>query len=97
VRVPDHPAARALLGALGEPLLSATAYLPGEPEPPTDAADIRASLEHELDLVIDAGSCGTEPTTVIDLTSDQPVVVRKGRGSLDALPGEFSVQTPQQA
>ncbi len=85
VRVPAHAVAHALLAELNEPMLSATLSLPGEPTPPSDVSEIRERLEHDLDLLIDSGPCGVEPTTVIDLTTDEPVVVRKGRGSLDAI------------
>lgn len=85
VRVPDHPVAHALLAELGEPLLSTTARLPGDDAPLDGGAQIRERLEHDLDLILDAGSCGGEPTTIIDLTGDVPVVVRRGRGSLAAL------------
>lgn len=80
LRVPDHPVALALLEALGEPLLSATLMLPGDAEPLTDAHEIRARLEKQIDLVIDAGGCGIEPTTVVDLTGPVPELVRQGRG-----------------
>jgi tRNA threonylcarbamoyl adenosine modification protein (Sua5/YciO/YrdC/YwlC family) len=83
VRVPAHPVAHSLLAELNEPMLSATLLLPGETVPPSDAQEIRAALEHQIDLVLDAGSCGTEPSTVIDLTGDEPVVVRAGKGSLE--------------
>jgi tRNA A37 threonylcarbamoyladenosine synthetase subunit TsaC/SUA5/YrdC len=82
VRVPGHPVAHDLLGALDEPILSATLSLPGDNAPLADAQEIRARLERELDLVIDAGACGAQPSTVIDLTEEQPLVVRVGRGSL---------------
>jgi tRNA threonylcarbamoyl adenosine modification protein (Sua5/YciO/YrdC/YwlC family) len=82
VRVPGHPVAHALLAELNEPMLSATVLLPGEAAPPAGAAEIRARLEHELDLVIDAGPCGVEPSTVLDLTGEEPVVLRAGKGSL---------------
>jgi tRNA threonylcarbamoyl adenosine modification protein (Sua5/YciO/YrdC/YwlC family) len=82
VRVPAHAVAHALLAELNEPMLSATLLLPGEAAPPSDAQEIRARLEHEVDLVVDAGFCGTEPSTVLDLTGDEPVVVRAGKGSL---------------
>jgi tRNA threonylcarbamoyl adenosine modification protein (Sua5/YciO/YrdC/YwlC family) len=85
VRVPSHAVAHALLAELNEPMLSATLQLPGDSQPLSNAADIRARLEHELDLVIDAGSCGVVPTTVIDLTAAEPLVVRKGRGALETL------------
>jgi tRNA threonylcarbamoyl adenosine modification protein (Sua5/YciO/YrdC/YwlC family) len=85
VRVPSHAVAHALLAELNEPMLSATLQLPGDAQPLFDATEIRARLEHQLDLVIDAGSCGVVPTTVIDLTGDEPLVVRKGRGALETL------------
>ncbi len=89
VRVPGHAVAHALLAELDRPMLSATLSLPGTGQPLSDPHEIRDRLEHELDLVIDAGSCGVEPTTVIDLTADIPVVLRAGKGSL----APFAVQT----
>ncbi len=85
VRVPSHAVAHALLAELNEPMLSTTLLLPGDAAPLSDAAEIRARLERELDLVIDAGSCGVVPTTVIDLTAAEPLLVRKGRGALETL------------
>lgn len=82
VRIPGHPVAHALLAELDEPMLSATLLLPDESAPFADAQEIRERLEHQLDLVIDGGACGVEPSTVIDLTEDTPRVVREGRGSL---------------
>ena len=82
VRIPGHPVAHALLAELDAPMLSTTLALPGDALPLADAAQIRGRLERALDLVIDAGSCGTEPSTVIDLTGDAPLVLRKGKGSL---------------
>ena len=82
VRVPGHPVAHALLAELDAPMLSATLLLPQDAAPLSDAQEIRERLEHEVDLVIDAGSCGTEPSTVIDLTSDPPRVLRAGKGPL---------------
>src|SRR5436309_1542366 len=82
VRVPAHAVAHALLAELDEPMLSTTLLLPGDEQPLADAQEIRLRLEHELDLVIDAGSCGTEPSTVIDLTQETPLVLRQGKGSL---------------
>jgi tRNA threonylcarbamoyl adenosine modification protein (Sua5/YciO/YrdC/YwlC family) len=85
VRVPVHPVAHALLAELNEPMLSATLALPGDPAPLSDAREIRMRLEHVLDLVIDSGSCGAEPTTVVDLTGAEPKILRRGRGALAPL------------
>jgi tRNA threonylcarbamoyl adenosine modification protein (Sua5/YciO/YrdC/YwlC family) len=82
VRIPGHPVAHALLAELGEPMLSATLLLPGEGQPLSDAEEIRERLERRIDLVIDAGSCGVEASTVIDLSADSPLVLRVGKGSL---------------
>lgn len=79
VRVPRHPVAHALLADLNEPMLSATLALPGDAEPLSEAGEIRDRLEHALDLVIDAGSCGVTPSTVVDLTGDQPLILRRGK------------------
>jgi tRNA threonylcarbamoyl adenosine modification protein (Sua5/YciO/YrdC/YwlC family) len=81
VRVPDNPVALALLEELGEPMLSATLSLPGDPAPLADADEIRERLEHSVDLVVDGGHCGIEPTTVIDLSGAEPLVVRHGKGA----------------
>lgn len=85
LRIPDHRVVRALLAELGEPLLSSTLLLPGEAEPLNDAYEIRARLEHAVDLVVDGGSCGIVPTTVVDLTGDAAVIVRVGKGALAPL------------
>jgi tRNA threonylcarbamoyl adenosine modification protein (Sua5/YciO/YrdC/YwlC family) len=82
VRIPGHPVAHALLAELDQPMLSATLLLPGAAVPLSDPREIRDALEHELDLVIDAGSCGPEPSTVIDLAGVTPRVLREGKGSL---------------
>jgi len=82
LRIPDHPVVSALLAELGEPLLSSTLLLPGDEFPLTDAEEIRDRLEKDVDLVIEAGACRGEATTVIDLTGGSPVLVREGRGSL---------------
>ncbi len=84
IRVPAHPVPQALLAELGEPLMSSTLLLPGEELPLTDGLEIRARLEHQLDAVLDGGHCGFEPTTVVDLASDPPVVVRRGKGDVAA-------------
>jgi tRNA threonylcarbamoyl adenosine modification protein (Sua5/YciO/YrdC/YwlC family) len=83
MRVPEHAVAQALLAELGEPLLSATLILPGDALPLNDAQEIRARLEHALDLVLDAGSCGIDPTTVVDLTGTAPQLLRQGKGSAE--------------
>lgn len=80
LRVPDNPIALALLEELGEPLMSSSLLLPGEEFPMTDPYDIRDTLEHFVELVIDGGYCGLEPTTVIDLTQELPELVRQGKG-----------------
>jgi tRNA threonylcarbamoyl adenosine modification protein (Sua5/YciO/YrdC/YwlC family) len=85
IRVPDHPICQALLGELGEPLMSSTLILPGHDVPETDAHEIRDRLEHELDLVIDGGNCSLEPTTVVDMVDGVPDVVRVGRGPTGGL------------
>jgi len=85
VRVPQHPVAHALLAELNEPMLSATLQLPGDDAPMSEGGEIRARLEKQLDLILDAGHCGIEPSTVLDLTGDAPVVLRMGSGPLDAL------------
>lgn len=82
LRIPDHPVVNALLAELGEPILSSTLLLPGDEIPHTDALEIRELLEHQIDLILDGGSCGIEPSTVIDLTGPEPVVTRAGKGSL---------------
>ncbi|NAZ82313.1 threonylcarbamoyl-AMP synthase [Kineococcus sp. R8] len=80
VRIPDHPVVRALLRELGEPLLSSTLLLPDAEEAMTDGWQIKEELDHLLDAVVDAGDCGTEPTTVVDWSEGYPQVVRVGAG-----------------
>lgn len=80
VRIPDHVVTQALVTELGEPLMSSTLLLPGEEVPMSDGWEVRDRLDHEIDLVVDAGDCGTEPTTVVDLSEDVPVVLRTGAG-----------------
>ena len=82
VRVPGHPVAQALLTELDQPMLSTTLLLPGEETPMSEGEAVRERLEREVDLVIDAGPCGIEPSTVIDLSGDTPRVLREGKGSL---------------
>ena len=84
LRVPDNPIARSILEVLGEPLMSVTLVMPEEELPMTDPLDIRAELEHQLDLIIEGGNCGLEPTSVVDLAMDAPTVIRVGKGSVAA-------------
>lgn len=85
LRIPDHPVVNALLAELGEPILSSTLLLPGEEFPQTNATEIRGRLDHQVDLILDGGSCGIVPSTVVDLTGAVPVVTRVGKGSLAPL------------
>lgn len=82
LRVPAHPVAQALLAAVGEPLLSTTLLLPGEDLPITDVEERRRHLAHAVDAIVDAGSGGAHPTTVVDLTGGELTVVRQGLGAL---------------
>jgi len=80
VRVSDHPVVAALLAELGEPMLTSTLLLPGDSLPQNDPGIIRERLGTRIDAIIDAGACHNEPTTVVDLAVDPPVLVRLGRG-----------------
>ena len=82
LRVPSHPVALALLEELNEPLLTTTLQLPGDEEPLTEGWEIQDRLEDQIELILDAGHCGIEPTTIIDLTASTPELIRAGRGSL---------------
>lgn len=82
VRIPDHTVPLALLAELGEPLLSSTLILPDHGVALNDAEEIRAHLDHQLDAIIDAGSCGLDVTTVIDISGDAPVLLREGKGDI---------------
>jgi tRNA threonylcarbamoyl adenosine modification protein (Sua5/YciO/YrdC/YwlC family) len=84
IRVPDNAIVRMLLAELGEPIMSSTLLLPGETLTMTDPAEIKERLEHQVDLVIDGGTGGVEPSSVVDLSSGVPVVVRRGRGDVSA-------------
>lgn len=87
IRVPDNRIVLALLQELGEPILSTTLILPGQSLPMTDAEEIRDRLDHEVDVIIDGGNCGFEPTTVVSLVGDQPEIIRLGCGD----PAPFQV------
>jgi tRNA threonylcarbamoyl adenosine modification protein (Sua5/YciO/YrdC/YwlC family) len=82
LRLPEHNITQALLDALGEPLMSTSLIMPGDAYPMTDPYDIRATLEHQVDLIIDGGYCGMEATSVINLTDEAPEVVRVGMGDV---------------
>jgi tRNA threonylcarbamoyl adenosine modification protein (Sua5/YciO/YrdC/YwlC family) len=80
IRVPDHPVVRALLAELAEPLMSTTLLLPGDDVPLTDAREIEQRIGHAVDFILDAGNCGLEPSTIVDLSGDAPVLLRAGKG-----------------
>jgi tRNA threonylcarbamoyl adenosine modification protein (Sua5/YciO/YrdC/YwlC family) len=91
VRVSDHPVVTSLLREVADCMLTATLSLPGDEEPLNDADAIESRLGSQVDLLIDAGACPNEPTTVVDLAVDPPVIVRRGRGdpaSLGLAPAE---------
>jgi tRNA threonylcarbamoyl adenosine modification protein (Sua5/YciO/YrdC/YwlC family) len=80
VRVTPHPVAQAIVAELGEPLVSSTLLLPDDSEPMTLGWEIKERLDHVVDAVVDAGECGTVPTTVVDLSDGEPQIVRVGAG-----------------
>ena len=84
LRVPDSPIVQALLAELGEPMMSVTLIMPGDEYPLSDPYDIRAALEAHVDVLIDGGHCGLEPTTVVDMTGPVPEVTRQGMGDFSA-------------
>ena len=83
LRVPDHPVAQALLRSLGEPILSCTLMLPGEETPLSETDEIAEKIGKRVDLIIDSGYCPAEPTTVLDLTTDEVTLIRQGKGAVD--------------
>jgi tRNA threonylcarbamoyl adenosine modification protein (Sua5/YciO/YrdC/YwlC family) len=89
IRVPSHPVAMALLAEFGQPLMSTTLIPAGDELPLNDAELIRLRMQGELDLIIDAGACAAQPTTVIDLSGEVPVLVRRGAGTVDSLGLDF--------
>ena len=82
LRIPDHIIAQAILGALSEPIMSSTLIMPNKEMPETEPEEIQKLLEKQVDLIIDGGNCGFEPTTVIDLLGDTPQVLRYGKGTI---------------
>ena len=85
LRLPDHRVLQELLALHNAPLLATTLIAPGDSEPLNDATDIRERFEHQIAAVINAGACPREPTTVLDLSGDEPALIRQGRGPLAAL------------
>lgn len=85
LRVPDHAVTQALLEVFGQPLIGTTLIPPGETEPMNEPQEIRARFQKAIDAVIDAGACPMQPTTVVDLSGDEPVLVRQGRGDARTL------------
>lgn len=85
IRVSRHPVAQAIADAMDEPLMTVTAQVPGDRLPLSDALDVREAFGTQLDLIIDAGSTGVEPTTVVDLTGEVPQILRQGKGTAEAI------------
>ncbi len=85
IRVPDNTICKDLLGAMGEPLMSVSLMLPGAELPLADAEEIREQMGQGIDLIVDGGACGYEPTTVIEWLEDEPVLVRQGKGDVSTL------------
>lgn len=85
LRVPNHNIVLELLEQLGEPIMSSTLHLPNREEPETEPDEIRHLLEKKVDLIIDGGSCGFQPTTVVDLIDNIPVILREGKGDVSIL------------
>jgi tRNA threonylcarbamoyl adenosine modification protein (Sua5/YciO/YrdC/YwlC family) len=85
IRIPDHPAALGLLEVLGQPLISTTLILPGDELPLNDGEHIAERVGNDIDFIVDAGACGVQPTTIVDLTGREAVLVRQGRGPIEPL------------
>ena len=83
LRVPDHKIAQAILAGLEEPIMSSTLIMPGKNLPETDAETIRDLLSKQVDLIVDGGNCGFEPTTVVDMMTEIPQILRHGKGPVD--------------
>ncbi|HHB92152.1 MAG TPA: threonylcarbamoyl-AMP synthase [Thioploca sp.] len=82
VRVPDNPIAQSLLETLGKPIMSSTLIMPGKDIPETEPDEIKNLLEQHVDLIIDGGHCGLEPTTVVDIMAEPPQILRHGKGNV---------------
>ena len=85
IRVPESPIVRAMLDSLQEPMMSVTLMMPEDEYPMTDAYEINQHLGSQVDIVIDGGFCGMEPTTVVDMTEDTPTILRQGAGNFTAI------------
>jgi tRNA threonylcarbamoyl adenosine modification protein (Sua5/YciO/YrdC/YwlC family) len=85
VRIPDHRVAHALVEALGEPIVSSTLLLPGQEDPPSEGWVVQDLLGEQVDVIVDSGEVGIEPTTVVDLTGSEPVFAREGAGDVDRI------------
>ena len=85
IRVPENPIIKAMLDSLHEPMMSVTLMMPDDGYPMTDAYEINQHLGSRVDIVIDAGFCGMEPTTVVDMTEDTPTILRQGAGEFSAI------------
>ncbi len=83
LRIPDHPVALSLLEELGEPLMSSTLIMPGDETPMTDPEEMRDRLENKVDLIIDGGNCGFEPTTVVNMEDSSYEILRQGKGEFN--------------
>jgi tRNA threonylcarbamoyl adenosine modification protein (Sua5/YciO/YrdC/YwlC family) len=88
IRIPDHPVAIGLVEQMGEPIISTTLVLPDQQDPMNDPRAVEDVLGNQIELVIDSGFCGLEPTTVIDLTGDAPVLIRRGKGDWEEVTRE---------
>ena len=85
LRVPDHPIVHAMLSALGEPIMSSTLTLPGDEYPLTDVVEIEDRIGNQIELIVDAGPIGIEPTSVIELSEGSAIILRKGKGDVSSL------------
>ncbi|KHD05459.1 hypothetical protein PN36_15410 [Candidatus Thiomargarita nelsonii] len=83
LRVPDHAIVQAILGTLGEPIMSSTLIMPGKEIPETEPDTIRELLAKQVDMIIDGGHCGFEATTVVNMMTDPPQILRHGKGAFD--------------
>jgi tRNA threonylcarbamoyl adenosine modification protein (Sua5/YciO/YrdC/YwlC family) len=85
IRIPEHPVTQGLLATLGEPLISCTLQFPGEELPVNDPREFEERLLREVDVVLDSGNCGLEPTTVVDLSEGEARVLRQGKGPVQGI------------